>query len=97
MRSMYDKAISLENIRLSSVRAGQVWRRIQTGERFFVIAVGLNDTTFDPFVVYSGHDGLVWVRPLTAFLELQDGEWLFINDDDAAVMAHAAAFVAKKG
>jgi hypothetical protein len=92
---MYDKATSLESIRTAPVKAGQVWRHAKSGGRYFVMAVGLEEATHAPVVVYSGHDGVVWTRPLSVFLSRKDGTWRFINDDDAAVMALAAAYVAR--
>lgn len=92
---MYDKATALENIRTAPVRAGQVWRHTKSGGRYFVMAVGLEEATMAPVVVYSGHDGVVWTRRLSVFLSRQDGSWRFIHDDDVTVMVKAAAYVAR--
>lgn len=93
MSTMYDKAMALESIRTAPVKAGQVWRHARSGWKYFVMAVGLEEATLAPVVVYSGHDGVVWTRRLSVFLSRKDGSWRFINDDDASVMTMAAAYV----
>ena len=89
----HDKTVALESIRTAPVKAGQVWRHVSTGRKYFVMAVGLEEATLAPVVVYSGHDDVVWTRPLSVFLSRKDGSWRYINDDDAAVMTRAAAYV----
>jgi hypothetical protein len=93
MTTMHDKAEALESIRICGVKAGQVWRHVRTGGRYFVMAVGLDSETLSPVVVYEGNDGVAWSRPLALFLSRPNGQWRFINDDDAAVMTTAASFV----
>lgn len=93
MATVYDKATALESIRISPVKAGQVWRHTKSGGKYFVVAVGLEEATMIPVVVYSGRDGTVWTRPLSVFLSRKDGTWRFVNDDDASVMAQVAAYV----
>jgi hypothetical protein len=93
MSTMYDKETSLEGIRRSGVKAGQVWRHVRSSRRYFVVAVGLDSETTSPVVVYFGNDGVTWSRPLSLFLQRVNGQWRFVNDDDAAVMVTAATFV----
>lgn len=93
MSTIYNKATSLESIRTAPVKAGQVWRHAASGVKYFVMAVALEEETLTPVVVYSGHDGIVWTRPLSVFLSRKYGTWRFINDDDAAVMTMVAAYV----
>jgi len=54
------------------VRAGQRWRHTKTGGVYTIIATGLAEATFSPVVIYAGHDGVVWVRGLSVFLENND-------------------------
>ena len=66
----------------SEVRAGQMWQHVKTGNRYQVIATGLDEPTLTPVVIYSGHDGVVWVRALSVFLLQKDGEPRFALIDD---------------
>jgi hypothetical protein len=64
---MTPKEQALWMLDASEVRAGQTWRHVKTGNRYTVIATGLDEATLAPVIVYSGHDGVVWVRTLEVF------------------------------
>jgi len=68
----------------SEVRAGQTWRHVKTGNKYTIIATGLDEPTLTPVVIYTGHDGVVWVRALQVFLGEKDGKPRFalIENDD---------------
>ena len=59
---------ALARIDGAGVRAGQRWTH-HKGTTYTVIAVGLEESTVTPAVVYAGPDGVVWVRRLTSWLE----------------------------
>lgn len=65
---MTQKDQALKAIDDSGVRAGQTWRH-HKGGRYTVIAVGIEEATLIPQVIYAGGDGVVWVRRLVVFLE----------------------------
>jgi hypothetical protein len=70
---MTEKDKALKAIDDSGVRAGQSWRHYKGG-RYTVLAVGLEEPTMTPQVIYAGHDGVVWVRRLVVFLENIDAQ-----------------------
>lgn len=84
------KLAALKILAETPVRAGQVWRQVETGDRMFVMAVGLDEATYMPTVVFSGPDHVVWTRLLAVFLSKKDGNWRYVNDDDESVMIAAA-------
>ena len=90
MQNEQAKEASLKVIADSPVKPGQVWRHVKTGNRYFVMAVALDEVTLDPVVVYSGSDGVSWTRSLSVFLSKNEGHWRFVNDDDVKVMIAAA-------
>lgn len=71
MKNDEEKNKALRAIDESGVRAGQSWQHFRGG-RYSIIATGVNEATLTPVVVYAGHDGVVWVRPLTSFLDKVD-------------------------
>jgi hypothetical protein len=70
----------------SEVRAGQTWRHVKTGNKYTIIATGLDEPTLMPVVIYAGHDGVVWVRALQVFLGEKDGKprFMIVENDDRA-------------
>ena len=65
------------------VRAGQRWKHTKTGGVYTIIATGLAEATLSPVVIYAGHDGVVWVRALSVFIENNDeGKPRFILLED---------------
>lgn len=91
-----DKSTALAVVAASPVRPGQVWRHVKSGGKYFVVAVGLDEPSLEPVVVYSGRDSVTWVRRLDEFVSRRDGEWRFVNDDDERVMIAAAAYVDRR-
>jgi hypothetical protein len=82
---MSPKEEALWTLDASEVRAGQTWRHVKTGNRYQVVATGLDEATLMPVVIYSGHDGVVWVRALTVFLGEKDGKPRFLLAEDVDV------------
>jgi hypothetical protein len=83
---MTDKDKALKAIDDSGVRAGQSWRHYKGG-RYMVIAVGLEEATLIPLVIYAGHDGVVWARRLVVFLENVDASvprFTQVDDDNGS-------------
>lgn len=68
---MSDKDKALKAIDDSGVRAGQVWQHYKGGH-YMILAVGLEEAMLIPYVVYTGHDGVIWMRRLVVFLENVD-------------------------
>ena len=60
----------------SPVRACQRWRHNASGTTYAIIAVGLDEPTLEPRVVYAtfGLDSAVWIRSLSDFLGDKDGK-----------------------
>lgn len=65
---MTRKEQGLAEIDAAGVRPGQRWQHWK-GTTYTVVATGLDEATTYPVVVYGGHDGVVWTRPLHVFLE----------------------------
>ncbi len=68
------KNAALRRIDEAPVRARQTWQHAASGGRYTVVAVAIDEPTLEPVVVYVGRDGIVWTRPLAAFLEETDGQ-----------------------
>lgn len=68
--STKDEALYL--IDASEVRGGQRWKHVKTGNVYTIVAAGIAEATLTPVVIYTGHDGVVWVRALAVFLENND-------------------------
>ena len=81
---MSTKEQALWMLEASEVRAGQTWQHAKTGRRYTVIATGVDEATLAPVVVYSGPDGVVWVRALEIFVGEKDGKprFLLIENND---------------
>lgn len=63
-----DKNRALAEIDASGILARQQWRHWK-GAVYTVVGTGIVEKTMDPVVMYAGHDGVVWVRPVHVFLE----------------------------
>lgn len=63
------KDAALQDLDRHDVRAGQRWRHFKGGV-YTVVAVGIDEPTLNPVVIYAGHDGIVWVRTLSEWIRL---------------------------
>jgi hypothetical protein len=67
------------------VRAGQRWKHTEKGGIYTIVATGRAEATLSPVVIYAGHDGVVWVRSLDAFIGDNDEgkpRFMLIEDVD---------------
>jgi hypothetical protein len=81
---MTPKEQALWMLDASEVRAGQTWRHVKTGNRYTVVATGLDEATLAPVVIYAGHDGVVWARTLEVFTgNTEEGKARFLLVDVA--------------
>lgn len=69
----------------SEVRVRQTWQHVKTGNRYTIIATGVDEATLTPVVIYAGYDGVVWVRALEVFLGEKDGKPRFMIVDEQDV------------
>lgn len=67
-----DKSQALKIIEESPVKVGQIWRHVKTDHTYSILALGLDEPTLSPIVIYTGDDGVVWSRLLSVFLENVD-------------------------
>lgn len=68
MDSVSQKNQALSEIDASGIVARQRWRHWKGGV-YTVVGTGIVEATMDPVVMYTGPDGVVWVRALHVFLE----------------------------
>ena len=68
---MATKEEALAALDASPVRAGQRWRHFK-GHEYTIIGTGIAEATLSPVVIYSGKDGVLWVRSLEMFLGNND-------------------------
>lgn len=52
-----------------TVTVGSKWLHLKSKHTYEVIAVGCLESSLTTVVVYKGSEGLVWVRPITEFLD----------------------------
>lgn len=81
---MLPKDEALYRLHACEVRPGQRWRHAKTEGTYTIVATGLAEATHSPVVVYAGHDGVVWVRALDAFIgENDEGKprFMLLEDD----------------
>lgn len=68
---MPDATVSKE-VLTALMRSGplpcSIWQHVKGGI-YTVVLVAIREEDLTPFVVYRNGDGIVWVRPLTEFLE----------------------------
>ena len=69
---MSTKDEALHRLRACEVHPGQRWQHATTCGTYTIVATGLAEATLSPVVIYEGHDGVVWVRALDAFIGQND-------------------------
>lgn len=52
-----------------TVTVGSKWIHLKSKHTYEVVAIGYLESSLTTIVVYKGSEGLVWVRPITEFLD----------------------------
>lgn len=66
---MIETLLSLLEPYRETVTVGSKWLHLKSKHTYEVIAVGYLESSLTTIVVYKGSEGLVWVRPITEFLD----------------------------
>lgn len=66
---MTETLLSLLEPYRETVTVGSKWLHLKSKHTYEVVTVGYLESSLTTIVVYKGSEGLVWVRPITEFLD----------------------------
>lgn len=66
---MTETLLSLLEPYNETITVGSKWLHLKSKHTYEVVAIGYLESSLTTIVVYKGVEGLVWVRPITEFLD----------------------------